>query len=199
MLMTQMLRDLRRTMLSDESSSGLGSGAWADTTDVELGRALSKAGGLGLAGSLLRSLQRQTLGEPDVELPQTPVLPSATVPEASSADTIAEPAPPSGPVTSAFGWRRDPFTQAPRFHAGIDIALAYGTPIQASAPGRVVFSGVNGGYGNSVVIEQPSGRQVRYAHLAASHVQVGDAVVPGQIIAHSGSSGRATGAQNHDV
>jgi murein DD-endopeptidase MepM/ murein hydrolase activator NlpD len=195
MLMTQMLRDLRRTMLSDESSSdGLGSGAWSDTTDVELGRALTQAGGLGLTNSLLHSLERQTVGDSGgnvnepVAAPAEPVTPDAA-PEVQAL--------PSGRVTSAFGWRRDPLTQMPRFHTGVDIALAYGTPVRAAASGRVVFSGTNGDYGNSVVIEQASGRQVRYAHLASQLVQVGDDVAPGQVIGRSGDSGRTTGAHLH--
>lgn len=195
MLMTQMLRELRHTMLSDESSSssdGLGSGAWSDTTDVELGRALTQAGGLGLTNSLLHSLDRQTLGDGSVNeplaVPAEPVTPDAAP---------AVQALPSGRVTSAFGWRLDPLTQMPRFHTGVDIALAYGTPVQAAASGRVVFSGPNGDYGNSVVIEQASGRQVRYAHLALPLVQVGDDVAPGQVIGRSGDSGRTTGAHLH--
>ncbi|HUK35211.1 MAG TPA: peptidoglycan DD-metalloendopeptidase family protein [Vicinamibacterales bacterium] len=189
MLMTQMLRDLRHTMLSDESS-GLGNEALSDTTEVELGRALTKAGGLGLSSALLGSLQRQTLGDGTPAPSTTAVPPNAEAPADSAT-------PPTGRVTSPFGWRLDPLTQAPAFHSGVDIAMAYGTPVQAAASGRVVFSGVNGGYGNSVVIEQASGRQVRYAHLASPMVQAGDVVSAGQVIGRSGDTGRATGPHLH--
>jgi murein DD-endopeptidase MepM/ murein hydrolase activator NlpD len=210
MLMTQMLRELRHTVMSDDSSSsGLGGGAWSDTMDVELGRALGQSGGVGLASVLLRSLERQTApnhrdagdtGSPSGALPEaaahlTPH--TAAVPAAAGDATALVPARSIGSITSGFGWRRDPFTQTPRFHTGVDIALAYGTPVRAAASGTVVFSGVNGAYGNTVVIEQAAGQQMRYAHLSAQAVQAGDVVASGEVIGRSGDSGRATAAHLH--
>jgi murein DD-endopeptidase MepM/ murein hydrolase activator NlpD len=213
MLMTQMIREMRRSMLSDESSTGLGAGAMSDTADVELGRALSQSGGFGLTSVLLRTLERQAMpkggaadvapagdsGPPVPAAPATAAAPVASSPAApaSGAGAALPLSAPKGPVTSQFGWRKDPFTGVSKFHSGVDIGLAYGTPVQAAAGGQVVFSGSNGSYGNMVVIEQPSGQQTRYAHLASQAVTAGDVVQPGQVIGQVGDTGRATGAHLH--
>ena len=61
----------------------------------------------------------------------------------------------------------------------------------------MVFSGTSGGYGTMVVVEEPSGQQMRYAHLSAQTVRAGDLVDPGQVIGQVGDTGRATGAHLH--
>ena len=101
------------------------------------------------------------------------------------------------PITSQFGWRQDPINGSARFHKGLDIAVAYGADVKAAAPGRVSFSGVQNGYGNTVVIDHEGGRQTRYAHLSEQLVRVGDVVAEGQLVGKSGNSGRATGPHLH--
>src|SRR5262245_8318367 len=60
MLLTQMLRDMRRSMLSSDEGEDatLGSNALSDTIDVELGLALTRSGGIGLASSLSGAFER---------------------------------------------------------------------------------------------------------------------------------------------
>ncbi len=214
MLMTQMLREMRRSMLSDDQSGGYGAEAMSDTTDVELGRALSQSGGFGLATVLQSAIRQQVTpsnadagasaevaGAPAAAAP--PATPIATPPVSSlpalpaPSDNAAPGSAPKGPVTSPFGLRRDPFTGETRFHAGVDIGLPYGTDVRAAAGGHVVFAGVRGGYGNMVIVEQASGQQMRYAHLSAQAVRAGDAVEAGQVIGQVGDSGRATGPHLH--
>jgi murein DD-endopeptidase MepM/ murein hydrolase activator NlpD len=105
--------------------------------------------------------------------------------------------PARGAIRSVFGPRRDPINGRPRFHKGIDIAVPQGTPIQAAAAGRVVFSGVNKGYGNMVMLEHADGRRTLYAHAEALFVKVGDTVGAGQTIAAVGSTGHSTGPHVH--
>jgi peptidoglycan hydrolase FlgJ len=63
MLMTQMLKDMRKAMLSDESSGdGYGNAAMTETADVELGRALTSAGGFGLGVLLQQAMQQRAAG-----------------------------------------------------------------------------------------------------------------------------------------
>lgn len=102
-----------------------------------------------------------------------------------------------GQISSRFGARRDPVSGARRFHHGVDIAAAEGTPIGAVNEGTVIFSGRQGGYGNTVVIEHADGRQSRYAHADQLLVKKGDAVRSGQIVATVGSTGRSTGPHLH--
>ncbi len=63
MLMTQMLREMRRAMVDDDDKeNGFGADAMTDTGDVELGRALSRAGGVGLTDAMLKAFERQING-----------------------------------------------------------------------------------------------------------------------------------------
>jgi murein DD-endopeptidase MepM/ murein hydrolase activator NlpD len=100
-------------------------------------------------------------------------------------------------VNSTFGWRMDPISGRPRFHNGIDIAAAYGSNVESAGAGRVVFAGVQGGYGDTIVIDHGAGRQTRYAHLSERLVASGDDVRAGQLIGRAGQSGRSTGPHLH--
>jgi murein DD-endopeptidase MepM/ murein hydrolase activator NlpD len=204
MLMTQMLREMRRSMLTDESQdAGLGGSAMTDTIDIELGQALSRVGGFGLSTVLTGALEKSRAGG-GMAAPSSPSPMPAPPPEAGLADL---PAPgqiaadvisaPEGAITSGFGWRRDPLTGAPRFHKGIDVAQPIGQNVMAAASGRVVAAGNHGDYGTMIVVDHGGGQQTRYAHLSASAVQVGDQVGVGQVIGKTGDSGRTTGPHLH--
>ncbi|MBD5633915.1 MAG: hypothetical protein IAI49_05495, partial [Candidatus Eremiobacteraeota bacterium] len=55
--------------------------------------------------------------------------------------------PASGPITSPFGMRVHPVTGEFKMHTGIDIGAPMGATITAAAEGRVIFAGVESGYG----------------------------------------------------
>ena len=59
--------------------------------------------------------------------------------------------PVSGRKSSSFGSRIHPISGERRFHSGLDIAAATGTPVSAAADGVVKRAGRAGGYGNLVV------------------------------------------------
>jgi murein DD-endopeptidase MepM/ murein hydrolase activator NlpD/3D (Asp-Asp-Asp) domain-containing protein len=101
-----------------------------------------------------------------------------------------------GSITSRFGYRIDPFTGQRRFHSGVDIAGAEGTPIGAAASGIVVAAGRAGGYGLWVVIDHGSFRTV-YAHLKEILATTGREVKGGDVIGLMGSTGRSTGPHLH--
>ena len=105
--------------------------------------------------------------------------------------------PVAGAVTSAFGWRRHPITHEVKFHQGVDLRAAYGQEVQSAAAGKVVFSGDQGGYGATVVVEHQDGTRTRYAHLSARLVGKGDDVAAGEPLGRAGRSGRATGTHLH--
>jgi len=103
-----------------------------------------------------------------------------------------------GRRTSGFGNRKDPFDeQRYQFHKGIDIACPIGTEVFAARSGRVTFSGYNGGYGVTVIIEHELGYQSIYGHLSKPLVKVGQRVKAGSLIALSGNTGRTTGPHLH--
>lgn len=84
-----------------------------------------------------------------------------------------------------------------RGHRGLDIAAPYGTPIRASASGRVVVSGWYYSYGKCVVIDHGNGVRTLYGHNSSLNVSVGDYVSQGQKIAGCGSTGYSTGNHLH--
>jgi len=96
-----------------------------------------------------------------------------------------------GRISSNFGMRWG------RMHNGMDIAVNTGTPVRASARGRVTFSGMNGGYGYLVTIDHGDGVETRYAHNSRLLVKAGDYVDRGQLIAYSGNTGNSTGPHLH--
>jgi len=98
---------------------------------------------------------------------------------------------------SGFGNRIDPFRKKAAFHSGIDFAGPSGTAIQASAGGRVIFSGVRKDYGKTVEIDHGAGLVTRYAHLSELIAEKDQVVMPGQVIAKMGSTGRSTGSHLH--
>lgn len=84
-----------------------------------------------------------------------------------------------------------------QFHKGLDIAVAYGSPVKCAASGKVIFAGVKGGYGNCVIIEHSNGLATLYGHLSEVLVETNDRVKVGQIIAKSGNTRRSTGPHLH--
>jgi murein DD-endopeptidase MepM/ murein hydrolase activator NlpD len=230
MLMTQMLREMRKSMLSDEESAGgLGASTMTDTIDVELGSALSRSSGLGLSDMLIKAFDRRAAAQSPLRESTAPAVapaaPSPNPPVVSAAPGISAPASfvapatgsipapsadpgnpsaasvgpvlPEGRVSSAYGWRADPFSGLTRFHSGTDVKMAYGQEVRSAAEGRVAFVGEQAGYGLTVRIDHGNGLETRYAHLSQSAVTVGDTVASGQVVARSGNSGRSTGPHLH--
>jgi murein DD-endopeptidase MepM/ murein hydrolase activator NlpD len=105
--------------------------------------------------------------------------------------------PARGWVTSDFGQRLDPYTADRVMHAGLDIAAPHGKEIQAPSDGTVVFAGLEGGYGNVLVIDHGYGIKTRYGHLSAISVKAGEKVTRGQTVAAVGNTGRSTGPHLH--
>ncbi len=97
----------------------------------------------------------------------------------------------SNKITSPYG------TRSRGFHSGIDLVAKTGTPVYASAGGKVVLSSWYYGYGNCIVVDHGNGLKTRYAHLSGFNVKVGDTVSRGQQIGRSGNTGNSTGPHLH--
>jgi murein DD-endopeptidase MepM/ murein hydrolase activator NlpD len=105
--------------------------------------------------------------------------------------------PVSGRVTSGFGQRFHPILGYERFHAGVDLAATFGSPIAAAADGRVVSAGWHGGYGRLVAVMHVGGIETLYGHMSRIAAQPGEMVRQGQVIGYVGSSGLSTGPHLH--
>jgi len=122
-----------------------------------------------------------------IEEPLPPPPPSKKEQETLLADGT-EPLmrPLDGRVSSPFGKR------GRRLHDGIDIPARAGTPILAVRSGRVIFSGVIRGFGNTVTIDHGNGFVTRYSHNSANLAKKGAWVRRGQPVAKVGKTGRTT-------
>ncbi|MGQ9678124.1 MAG: M23 family metallopeptidase [bacterium] len=105
--------------------------------------------------------------------------------------------PVQGWVTSGFGYRTDPFTGKSEMHQGMDIVAPRGTPIVATADGKVVYAGWKPGFGRTVEIDHGWGVTTFYGHCNSLRVSTGRLVKRGEVIATVGSSGHATGNHLH--
>jgi murein DD-endopeptidase MepM/ murein hydrolase activator NlpD len=99
--------------------------------------------------------------------------------------------------TSGFGIRSDPFLGRPAMHTGLDFRGSSGDPVRATAYGKVIAAGWQGGYGKMVEIDHGNTLTTRYGHLSDISVKVGDIVRIGQVIGAVGSTGRSTGPHLH--
>jgi murein DD-endopeptidase MepM/ murein hydrolase activator NlpD len=94
--------------------------------------------------------------------------------------------------------RRHPVLNTIRAHRGVDYAAPTGTPVRAAGDGKVTLRGVNGGYGNTVVLQHGSNITTLYAHLSRfGQFKVGSRVKQGDIIGYVGATGLATGPHLH--
>lgn len=100
-------------------------------------------------------------------------------------------------MTSDYGPRNTGIEGASTFHNGVDLAASCGTPIYASAEGKVSFAGSSGGYGLMVKIKHDGGVETRYGHCSTLLVSSGEYVKKGQVIALVGSTGTSSGNHVH--
>lgn len=98
---------------------------------------------------------------------------------------------------SPFGMRYSESRGAWKMHTGIDLIVTEGTPVLASAQGRVILVDEVSGYGLTVVVDHGGGWQTLYAHLFELAVQPGDPVHRGQPLGRVGESGRASTPHLH--
>ncbi len=82
-------------------------------------------------------------------------------------------------------------------HTGVDIGAPSGTPIRATASGRVVANARGGPYGNHTLISHSNGIYSMYAHMSRFGASQGSTVKKGQVIGYVGSTGYSTGPHLH--
>ena len=123
-----------------------------------------------------------TLSDPDVAVPPM-VLPirDITYPQ----------------VGASTGRKLNPFYKAYVYHEGLDLIVARGTPVLATADGTVEAASSSRTTGNTVRIRHDGGYQTVYAHLESMKVRSGQRVRSGQQIGTVGMSGQAVAPHLH--
>jgi len=95
-----------------------------------------------------------------------------------------------GKITTPFGGQ----TKYEKFHPGIDIANAKGTPIKAPVSGQVVSAegskeAGDASYGNSAMIKDGQGNFHNFGHLDSTNVRPGQTITEGQTVGTMGNTG----------
>lgn len=106
-----------------------------------------------------------------------------------------------GYVTSPYGYRTHPIYGYYSLHDGVDFGSGCGSPLYASASGRVVSRYFSSVYGNRLVLDHGYQRGVGlasiYNHATSYTVGSGSYVQRGQVIGYVGSTGWSTGCHLH--
>jgi hypothetical protein len=106
--------------------------------------------------------------------------------------------PASGFLSSTFSMRRrHPIFHDVRPHYGIDISARRGSPIVATAAGKVVQAGWENGHGNFVEIDHGHGIRTTYSHASRVVVRRGQQVNRGDTVALVGSTGFSVAPHVH--
>jgi len=107
----------------------------------------------------------------------------------------------AGILKSSFGKRNDPFYGDIRMHYGIDISAEKGTPIYATAEGKVVevknTGNLRTNFGRCIRIDHGNGIKTLYGHLDKITVKLGQMVKRWDKIGEMGRTGRSTGVHLH--
>ncbi len=103
-----------------------------------------------------------------------------------------------GTITGVFGSQRILNGTPKRPHYGVDVAASEGTPVKAPAAGVVSLVHADMYFtGGTVMIDHGHGLSSIFSHLSRVHVELGQRVVRGEVVAEVGATGRATGPHLH--
>lgn len=101
-------------------------------------------------------------------------------------------------MAASFGRRIHPFYKVLRMHTGVDYALPMGSPVYATADGRVeAIKCSQRGYGNMVQLSHGTEYTTVYAHLSTINVRQGQSVHRGDVIGAVGNSGLSMAPHLH--
>lgn len=100
-------------------------------------------------------------------------------------------------IGASAGRKINPFYKAYVYHEGLDLIVARGTPVCATADGTVTKAASSRTTGNTVVIQHEGGYETVYAHLESMGVHAGQRVRTGQKIGNVGMSGQAFAPHLH--
>ncbi|MGE0152202.1 MAG: M23 family metallopeptidase [Reyranellaceae bacterium] len=98
-------------------------------------------------------------------------------------------------INSPYGMRKHPVLRVAKMHWGVDFPARHGTPILAAADGVITAAKRYGNYGLYMHIDHGQGVATTYGHMQsfAPGMKPGVKVKAGDVVAHVGRTGLATG------
>lgn len=158
-------------------------------------RAAAAAAAAAAAEAQQRQQSTQSASSSSASKPSPSTASAPTTTAAPSRSGLVRPVP--GGVSSGYGNRVHPIFGGVRLHTGWDMNGGMGQPIVSAAAGTVIYAGVKGGYGNTLMVDHGGGMVTLYAHQSKFAVGYGARVGAGQVIGYVGSTGDSTGPHLH--
>jgi len=100
-------------------------------------------------------------------------------------------------MASGYGMRMHPILKYRKMHKGMDFTAPIGTPIFATANGKVIKAQRSSSYGNVVYIDHGYGYKTVYAHMSKIKIKKGVNVKRGDVIGYVGNTGLSAGSHLH--
>ncbi|MGF7060471.1 M56 family metallopeptidase [Brassicibacter mesophilus] len=154
-------------------------------------------GGLFLTNANSESYKSEEAPEESIEQTSLNINDENAAEEKISYEKMVWPVPSSNKITAPFGKRIHPIKKIEKMHTGIDIPAELGESIIASADGKIIFSGEEGGYGKTIIIDHGNGFATMYAHCSELLMQKDEEVSSGTQIAKIGKTGLSTATHLH--
>lgn len=109
---------------------------------------------------------------------------------AAAGERVLTLAPPTADVvvTRGRGWYRHPVYRDWRFHPGVELEAAPGSPVAAALGGVVIGAGPDERWGLTVRVQHGNGWQTVYGYLRTITVQEGQEVAAGESVGIAGFS-----------
>lgn len=100
-------------------------------------------------------------------------------------------------ISSSFGMRMHPINKEKKFHRGIDIKARNGSPVFATAEGKVIKTSYDDKNGKYIRIQHKEGFISSYMHLSSILIKEGENISGGEVIGKVGNTGKSTAPHLH--
>ena len=104
---------------------------------------------------------------------------------------------PSGLPVQGYISQKFRIDEPDKYHPGVDIAVAEGTPVLSTASGEVLFADEDDIFGLMIVVNHNDSQTTVYGHNSKLLVNEGDMVDAGSRIALSGNTGKSSAPHLH--
>lgn len=118
-------------------------------------------------------------------------------PAVLSRDASLDPSVPGGLPVEGYITQYFQIADPEKYHPGIDIACAVGTPVLSTATGVVIVAAIDSVYGKMLIVQNNDSISTLYGHNDSVLVSEGDTVSIGSRVTLSGNTGVSTAPHLH--